>query len=146
MKFTADTLKKHKGVYDLVFCDRRHADDALRLLSMQGALAFIGDSPSVRWAIDNDLLSFRFFPTYTKHSLNAPKGRSSLLSRSRLSIRHPLVYDGASCTYQHHWIRELQASRILVVGSRVNDMVDSLRAQDGAQWVADLHIIFMRDR
>lgn len=147
MKFTFDTLKKHKGTYDLVLCDVIHVDGALRLLAPDGALACIGESPSIKWAIANDFISVRYFPTYATHSLNAPYGRSCVLSRAAsISVKHPVVYDGTSCTYQHHWLRELQASRILVIGSMVNDMVDSMRAQEGAPWVKDLHIIFMRDQ
>lgn len=147
MKFIAERLQKHKGPYDLILCDIEHADRAVKLLASGGALAFVGDSPTIKWAIDNDFISFRFYPTIAPHTLNASSGRSSLLSRSLLhGLKHPLVYDGESCCYQHEWIRSLQANRILVVGSMVNNMADSLRHQRDVPWLKDLHIVFLRDQ
>lgn len=139
-----ESLAKHKGTYDLIFCDPTDASGVKRLLAPDGIAVVFGVS-----RIELARCSYRTWKTWPTigKGVDIPNSRVAMLSDTRRKIpafSHPLVYDGSSWLYQFHWMLELQAARVFCTGARVNAMLDALDQQEGAPWLEDVHITLLR--
>ena len=139
-----ESLAKHKGTYDMVFCDLCDARGVKHLLARDGIVVAFNVS-----RFEFARCSYRTWKTWPiiGKGVDIPKSRVVMLTDSRQGIpafSHPLVYDGASWLYQFHWMLELQAARVFCTGTRVNAMLDALDQQEGATWLADVHITLLR--
>ena len=144
MRFLPEKLSKHRGTYDMVFCDAGSEDRCLRLLARDGIVVMFDHVPDWDWLCKRKLYLRLYM--LLKPKFDVPTSVVAMVSPQVIpKFEHPLVYDGQSCLYQLDWMHEFECVRTLVVGSRVNMMADALRAQEGAAWYGDYDVHFIRD-